>query len=65
MKHIRAGELRAIEVKFSSGNFIRTNMAAEITDKEIRDYYRIGLRLNVGRGEHDYFETIEQVNILN
>ena len=37
--------LREVEVTFSDGSKLETNMAAHLTDEEIKDYYKVGSSL--------------------
>lgn len=55
--------LRSVTVKFKNGDEINTNMAAHVTDEEIKDYYRIGKEFNLGSGENDNMSTVEEVII--
>lgn len=54
--------MKHIKVNFVGGNYIETSFNG--TDAEIREYYRVGSRMNVGRGPDDYFETVESVEIF-
>jgi len=57
-------QLRAVKVSLSDGNSFSTEMAHNPTDEQILDYYKIGQKINMGKGEHDYFTTISDVKIL-
>jgi len=46
-------ELRSVTVKYSDGSVINTNMAAHLSDEEIRNYYKIGKQFNLGNGKVD------------
>ncbi len=41
-------KLREVKVSFGNGDVIHTNMAAGLTDQEIKDYYKIGRIFNLG-----------------
>lgn len=56
--------LRHVRVTFDDGNVIDTNMAAGLSDEEIKDYYAIGKEFNVGDGEHDKMARVSDVEIL-
>lgn len=56
--------LREVKVYFANGDIIHTNMAAHLTDSEIKNYYRIGSYFNLGNGEHDSMQQITKVEIL-
>ena len=49
-------------IHFIGGNSITTGINA--TEAEARNYYKVGSRINAGRGEHDYYETIKGVEIV-
>ena len=40
--------MRSARVTYSDGTVIRTSMAAYLTDKEIKDYFKIGKSFNIG-----------------
>ena len=56
--------LREVEVTFSDGNVIKTNMAAHLTDEEIKNYYKVGSEFNVGSGPKDKMAKVKSVKIL-
>ncbi len=56
--------LRAVEVKFTNGDKLRTSMAAGLTNAEIRAYYKVGRVFNVGSGEKDRMTRVKSVRIL-
>ena len=56
--------LRAVEVRFTNGDKLSTNMAAGITDAEIRAYYKVGRIFNVGAGPKDRMTRVKSVKIL-
>ena len=56
--------LREVEVTFSDGSTLGTNMAAHLTDEEIKDYYEVGSTFNVGSGEKDKMVKVKSVKIL-
>jgi hypothetical protein len=62
------GALREVKVTFADGNTINTNMAKGITDGEIRDYYAIGKKFNLGTGAdgapEDNMQAVTKVEIL-
>ena len=65
---VRPAELRSVQVWFSDGNHLNTNMAIGITDKEIRDYYAIGRTFNLGanpEGKEDNMVQVTEVRILD
>lgn len=56
--------LRAVKITLDDDTSYETNVAANLTDQEIRDYFVVGMQLNVGNGPHDLIKTIKQVEIL-
>ena len=50
--------LRSAKITYSDGTVINTSLAANLTDKEIRDYFKIGRQLNIGNGPNDNLQTI-------
>ena len=56
--------LRAVEVRFTNGDKLTTNMAAGVTNAEIRAYYRVGRVFNVGAGAKDRMTKVKSVRIL-
>ncbi len=56
--------LRAVEVRFTNGDKLRTNMAAGLTNAEIRAYYKVGRMFNVGSGPNDKMTRVKSVRIL-
>jgi argininosuccinate synthase len=55
--------LREVEITFSDGSKLETNMAAHLTDDEIKDYYKIGSSFNIGTVE-DKMVKVKSVKIL-
>ena len=56
--------LRAVEVRFTNGDKLRTSMAAGLTNAEIRAYYKVGRAFNVGSGPNDRMTKVKSVRIL-
>jgi hypothetical protein len=56
------GKRITVRVHFIGGDSLVSTINA--TEPEVRRYYAIGSQLNVGRGEHDHFETIKGVEII-
>lgn len=59
-----AGGLRHVRITYDDGNVVDTNMAAGVTDEEIKSYYAVGKEFNVGSGEHDKMAKVAKVEIL-
>ena len=56
-------KLRAVQVTYEGGDVITTSMAGHLTDKEIRDYFRIGRKFNIG-AQRDKIRAVKSVVIL-
>jgi len=56
--------LREVEVLFADGSKIETNMAAHLTDEEIKNYYKVGSTFNLGHGEKDKMVKVKSVRII-
>ncbi len=56
--------LRVVKVYYNSGDVITTNMSANLTNKEIRDYYRVGKVFNLGKGARDSLTKVKKIEIL-
>jgi len=56
-------ELRSVTVEYSDGTKVNTSMAAHLTDAEIKDYFRIGRKFNLGNApvDGDYGDNIQSV----
>jgi hypothetical protein len=72
MKHLKTFEenqyggdnLRAIEVTYDTGDVIQTSMAANLTDEEMLDYFKVGRQFNIGLGPHDKMAIVVDAKIL-
>jgi hypothetical protein len=63
-RQFEESNLRAIEVTFSDNSKLSTDMAANLTDQEMKDYYKIGRVFNIGQGEKDKLVKVKSVKIL-
>lgn len=45
---LKTNELRNVSVTYSDGTVIDTDMAAHLTDEQIRDYFKVGKKFNLG-----------------
>ena len=57
-------DLREVEVIFSDGTKMQTSMSAQLSDDDIKNYYKVGSKFNVGRGEKDKEVKVKSVKIL-
>lgn len=56
--------LRVIRVNYSNGDSAVTNMAANLTDAQMLDYFAPGTSFNVGIGDRDLMATVVSAEIL-
>ncbi len=56
-------KLRSVKITYSDGSVIETSMAANLTDSEIKQYFRIGRTFNIGNVK-DKLVQVKKVNIL-
>ena len=61
---LNEAKFRSVKVVYSDGTHITTSMNPNITDSEIRQYFKVGQRANIGQGERDKVVTIKSVEIL-
>jgi hypothetical protein len=50
--------MRSAKVTYSDGTVINTSLAANLTDKDIYDYFKIGKQFNLGNGPADNLQTV-------
>lgn len=55
--------LRCVEVHYSNGDIITTSMNANLTDEDIKNYFRIGRQFNVG-SINDNLATVTKLIII-
>ncbi len=58
------GGLREVRITYENGDVVETNMAAHLTDDDIRKYYAIGKEFNLGSGGKDLMSKVKEVEIL-
>ena len=56
--------LRKVKVTYSNGDVVYTSMAANLTDQDIKNYFRIGKKFNIGSGGRDKIASVKKVKIL-
>ena len=56
--------LRAIKVTYSNGDVVRTSMAANLTDEEMLDYFRVGKVFNIGSVK-DNLQKVVKAELIN
>jgi len=56
-------DLRVVEVTYENGDKITTSMAADLTDKEIKDYFEVGKEFNIGSVK-DLLSKVKSVKII-
>jgi len=45
---IEESKLRSVKVTYGDGTVISTNMAKDLTDEEIKNYFKVGRKFNIG-----------------
>jgi hypothetical protein len=55
--------MKTVEVEYTNNIKIVTSVNPQVSDAEIKNYFRIGSIVNVGNGENDRLEKIISVNI--
>lgn len=61
---VEAANMREVEIEYSDGSKTRTKVASGATDKDIKGYFKIGEKVNIG-GASDKMVEIKAVRILN
>src|SRR5574343_1942320 len=56
--------LRSVRVTFDNGDVITTDMAASLSDADIKSYYAIGKVFNLGSADKDLLAKVQNVDIL-
>ena len=57
-------EMRKVKITFDNDDVILTSMASGISDKTIKDYYKIGSKFNLGTAGKDKMVKVKKVEIL-
>ena len=57
-------KLRSVRVTYDNGDVISTSMAAHLSDKQIKDYFKKGKQFNIGSGGKDKMAKVKDVEIL-
>ena len=60
---VNKGKVKWVDVYYTGGNKISTDVNPNLTDKEIKDYWKIGSKANIGDGERDRIVKIKRVVI--
>lgn len=61
---IHKEKLRTVKVIWSDGSSMTTNLAARLSDDDIKQYYKKGKIFNIGSGAKDKMVTVRDVQIL-
>lgn len=54
--------MRSAKITYSDGTVISTSLAANLTDKEINEYFKVGKAFNIGSGK-DNLQTVVSCEI--
>lgn len=63
-QELKEATFRSVKVTYSNGTSMTTSLNPKVTDAEIKQYFRIGQRVNIGSGENDKVVKITNVEIL-
>jgi hypothetical protein len=56
--------MKSVIVKYTNDVTIGTSVNPDVSDEDIRQYFKVGSIVNVGDGEYDRVEKIVSVNII-
>ena len=56
--------LREVRIHYSNGYINETNVSGNLTNREIKEYFKRGKVFNIGNGEHDRLTRVRRVEIL-
>lgn len=56
-------QLRSIKVTYNTGHVVETNMAANLSDSDMLEYFSIGRQFNIGSGPDDLMATVVAAEI--
>jgi hypothetical protein len=62
-EYLKEKALRSVKVTWSDNSTMETNING--TDKELKNYYKIGKEFNVGQGEKDKILKVKKLDILS
>ena len=57
-------ELRVVQVTYVGGETITTSMAGHLTNEDIKAYFKVGKKFNIGSGGKDKIKAVKSVQIL-
>lgn len=63
MDNPNKGKLEYVTVYYTNGDITSTSMSKDLTDQEVRDYFRVGKVFNVGYGGRDRLTKVKKVTI--
>lgn len=61
---LEESKLRKVKVTYDTGDTVTTSMAANLSDKKIKDYFKKGKEFNIGSGGKDKMAKVKDVEIL-
>lgn len=61
---VNASNLRSVKVTYDNGDVVNTNMAAGLSDDDIKKHFRIGKLFNLGHAGGDLMAKVKSVEIL-
>ena len=60
---MKKGKLDYVDVYYSKSGKTSTSMNPMLSDRQVKNYFKVGKVFNVGRGEKDYLEKVTKVVI--
>ena len=61
---LNESNLRSVKVTYDDGSVETTSMSAKLSDDDIKDYFKIGKKFNVGKNGKDKIAKVKEVEIL-
>lgn len=56
-------KLKVVQVNYEGGEVVTTSMAGHLTDKEIKAYFKVGKKFNIG-AVRDKIRAVKSIQIL-
>jgi len=63
-KSLSEAKFKGVKVTYSNGTHVTTSVNPNVTDEQIRRYFKIGSTANIGSGDRDKVVKIVDVEIL-
>ena len=56
--------MRSVKVHFADGSSLTTSMSADLSDEQVKQYYKVGALFNIGSGAKDRMVKIKKIDLL-